>query len=101
MKYAVVNQFIVEANDGGTLPLNSKLVLEFMEGYETQAEQIVRCVNHHNEVVEALEWITEMAGYAEDHLDPEWASYPTGHSNRRDYADALTQARNILAKVKK
>jgi hypothetical protein len=44
-----------------------------------------------NELREALEWLTEMAGYAVNNLDPEWA-----RKNRGDLANAIERARTAL-----
>ena len=49
------------------------------------------------EVIDALEWLTEMAGHAQAHLDTEWRNRGHGRTNGMDYASALEQARAVLA----
>lgn len=46
-----------------------------------------------NEVLDALAWLAEMAGYAHEHLDPEWR-----RTNGVDHASALGQANSVLHK---
>lgn len=45
-----------------------------------------------DELRAALEWLTEMAGYAINHLEPEWA-----RKNKAELAHALEQAHAALA----
>lgn len=43
-------------------------------------------------LTEALSWLAEMAGYAVDHVDAEWA-----RKNRGDLINAIEQANAALA----
>ena len=43
-------------------------------------------------LVDALKWIREMAGYAADHLDPDWK-----RSNGYEFSSALDQASSALS----
>lgn len=46
---------------------------------------------------EAGEWLAEMAGYAVDHLEPEWARRGgTGNSNALDLRDAVSKMCDAL-----
>lgn len=49
------------------------------------------------ELLEALKWLTEMAGYAVWHLEPEWAQTGgPGDSNKSDLHHAIEQARTAI-----
>lgn len=50
---------------------------------------------HVSDLLAALEWLYEMAGYAVYHLDPEWA-----RRNRSVLQSALDQAGNVLAEAR-
>ncbi len=45
------------------------------------------------ELIDALAWLTEMAEYAADNLDPEWAT-----KNRGDLLNAIEQANSALTR---
>lgn len=52
MKLALVNaQYIVTANDDGSVPLNSKIVLEIEEHQEKPAQWLVQYVNGLDEIL--------------------------------------------------
>ena len=67
-----------------------------ISGSVGDVDKITHQMRNHQPRVEALEWLYEMATYAQSHTSPEWRN-----ANGADFSDALSQASAALDAAKR